>query len=241
MRIRLTGALVFLLVAAVLDPLEAQQRRSGGMPAGARQTEAALFVGVSRLDIDELNARLVRFGYPAFDNDFVQFGLVWATALQRVRLGFEVAGGARPAEVSGDGRYRTELSAGQAMFNVGLLAGRWGGLALDPKVGIGAGGLNLAILDRQPVTFDQVLARPGRGVRLSGGGLILDVSLGATYRLRADRSGRGGRSLMLGVRAGYTASVLHGGWNELRGDAPGGPEAGWGGPHLAFMIGRAGR
>jgi hypothetical protein len=236
---RLTAACAALVLAGsvTVQPAEAQQRRA---PAQSlRQTDGALFIGVTRLDLTELSARLARQGYPALSNDFPQIGFSWSTTRQRVSLGFEFGGGGRPSQVSGDNRYRTEAGAGYALFNVGLLAYSEGGFAVQPKLGVGGGAINLTITDRQATTFDEILARPGRAAHLMAGSLLLDASLGATYRLRATPTQRGTRSLLLGVRGGYTTSLLHGGWHEMRSDAPGGPDAGWGGPHVEFLIGRS--
>lgn len=219
---------------------EAQRGPGVSLPGTAtRQVDGAVFIGAVQLDVGALNARVAQFGYPAVESSFPQFGLVWATTRQNVRLGVEFAGAARPADVRADGRYRTQVSAAHAMFNVGYEIFREGGVSVHPKVGIGGGGVNVTVSDRNPATFDQVLQQPGRHSNLTIGSLLVDGSLGVSYRLRPDIVARGGRSLMLGVRAGYTTSVLHGGWAETATDAPGGPTAGWGGPHVSFMIGRS--
>jgi hypothetical protein len=237
MRTLMIAAAAVLLVAV---PVEAQQRRLP-VQQQARVTESALMIGASSLDLGELNERFAAFGYPTFDEQFLQAGFAWSTARQRVRLGFEMAGLGRPSATTANNQYRTRLGAGYAMFNLGLDVYRERGLAVQPKVGIGGGAIMLGITDRASPTFDQVLAQPGRGVQLSSGSMLLDASLGLTYRLQPRPTQRGSRALMLGARAGWTQSLLHSEWMRDHTDAPGGPTAGWGGPHFEFMIGRSTR
>jgi hypothetical protein len=218
---------------------EAQQRRPGAMAPQPRHMEGMVFLGASQLDLNELNAGLARRGYPTFSSTLPQIGGVMSVGRQDIRLGLEFGGGARPSEVTADGRYRTELTAGYGMFNVGYQADAGGGFRVHPKLGIGGGGINLTIMDRSPANFDQLLLQPGRSSSLMHGSLLVDGSLGITYELLPEATSRGLRSLVLGVRAGYTTSVLQGGWMMHRtGDVAGGPDAGWGGPHVEFMIGR---
>jgi hypothetical protein len=208
-------------------------------PAAAQQaSQSFLFVGGTRLDVSELNTRLEARGYPAFDDQFVQFGFARSSARDRVLLGFELAAAVRPTETTGNNLYTTQLTAGYAMLNLGYAAFAQDGLRVTPKVGIGGGGLTLAIRERTSPTFEEALTQPGRSVALTNGSLLLDGSLGVSYRLRPDSGPRGTRGFEVGVRGGYTQSVFTGGWAIETADAPGGPDAGWGGPHLEFTIGR---
>jgi hypothetical protein len=229
------AAALFLAAA----PLDAQRRPLPRQQV--RINDSALLIGGSNLDIGELNTRLAAFGYPAFDEQFLQVGYVWSTGREGVRLGFELAGVTRPGAATADNRYRTRLSGGYAMFNLSQDVFRDGGITVRPKVGIGGGALNLEVTDRAAPPFDEVLAQPGRGVSMATGSLVVDGSLGVTYRLQPRTTQRGARSLMLGARAGWTQSLLHGEWMRNGTDAPGGPTAGWGGPHAEFMIGRSTR
>jgi hypothetical protein len=228
-----------LLIGSSL-PLHAQRRPA--MPTSAvAERQSMLFIGGTQLDITDLNARFAAAGYPAFDEQFLQLGYAAARARDRLLLGVEVAGQLRPAATRADNRYRTRVIGGYAMFNLGIDAFQQGGFSLQPKVGIGGGGINVQITDREAPTFDEVLAQPGRGVQLTSGTLIVDGSLGIVYRFRPRSTARGPRGFLVGARGGYTQSLLRGEWMRDATDAPGGPRAGWAGPHLEFMIGRTTR
>lgn len=233
-KIILCGALVLASAA----PLEAQRRPVPVQPA-PRGLQTMLMIGGSQLDIGELNDRLAAFGYPRFDEQFLQLGFNGAVVRDRLLLGFELAGQLRPASTTADNRFRTRVTGGYAMLNLGYDALRQGGFSLQPKVGVGGGGINLQITDRDAPPFDELLAQPGRGVHMTSGSLLVDGSLGIVYRLQPRATARGLRGIMIGARGGYTQSVLRGEWMRQAADAPGGPRAGWGGPHFEFLIGRS--
>jgi opacity protein-like surface antigen len=230
--------IVLALTLVTASIAEAQRRPMAQPPA--RQGTNQLMIGGTQLDINDLNARLGDAGYPTFAEEFFQLGFGHTSMRERLLLGFELAGLMRPAATTDDGAWRTRVAGGYGMFNIGYDAFREGGFSVQPKIGVGAGGVVLAITERAAPGFDDVLAQPGRGVQMTTGSLLLDGSLGVQYRMRPGTA-LGARNLVLGVRGGFTQSVLHGEWRRETGDAPGGPTAGWGGPHLEFLIGRTTR
>jgi hypothetical protein len=238
MHIRLPGAVLTatILPLLALAPLEAQRRPMVQTPG--RAAEVVFMIGGTQLDIGDLNARLAAAGYPTFGEEFLQLGLIGSVLRQRLLLGFEAAGQTRPASATADNRHRVRLAGGYGMVNLGYEVLRAGGFTIRPKAGLGGGGVMLRVADRDPATFDQILVQPGRSVQLGTGSLLLDGSVGLGYALSPRPTPRGLRGLVIGIRAGYTHSVLHGEWMRERSDAPGGPTAGWGGPHVEFIIGR---
>jgi hypothetical protein len=232
--ISLAGAVLLLASAAI--PAEAQLRPRT-QQAATTVSRTMFMVGGARLDISDLNDRLAAAGYPVYDDGFLALGLNASRYRNGVMLGAEAGVLTRPSRTTADGAFRTTVGAGYLMFNVGYAALREGAFEVVPKVGIGGGAVSLQITDRGSPSFDEVLAQPGRSSTLATGSLLLDGSLGVTYRVGA-LAPAALRGLALGVRAGYTNSVLTGDWSRAMNDAPGGPDAGWGGPHVEFMIGR---
>jgi hypothetical protein len=233
MNLMATAPACVVLVCTLVwsDALQAQ--RSG---ARAPTRETAVMIGSSRLDTNALNERLAGAGYPVFDRQYLMLGVMTSRPVGDFRLGAEVAGLTRPTATTADNRWRTQTGGGYAMFNVGYTVVQEGGLAITPKAGIGAGALTLRIAERDAPSFDEVLANPGRGVHLSTSSLLLDGSLAVRYRT-GGRAAR--RAFLIGVRAGYTHSLLHAEWRRHDRDAPGGPTAGWAGPHFEVLLGRA--
>jgi hypothetical protein len=199
-----------------------------------------LAIGGQRLDLGDLNARMVAAGYPAFSEDFLTVGFGGYGARQSVLLGFEVHGLSGPSETTANGQFRTRLTGGHGVLTLGYAALTTPRADLFPMVGIGAGGVVLEILDRGAPTFDDVLRNPPRNARLSSGGLVIDTSLGTTLRLTArPRPARGGAGgLAVGLRAGYTFSPLTGEWRtDAENDVAGGPDVSTEGAYLRATIG----
>jgi hypothetical protein len=227
-----------LVAGLIMVPASAEAQRRAGPDLPVRAGEGVAFIGGSSLDLAELNARFEAHGYPTFSEQFLQLGLGLTSVRDRFLLGVDFAGLLRPGGATDDDQYRVRLGGGYAMLNLGYDILRQGGLAVRPKAGVGVGGLALRISDRAAPTFDQILQQPGRDVHIGSASLLLDGSLGVRYRFAPRPTTRGARALLLGARAGYTQSLLHSEWMRERGDVPGGPTAGWGGPHFEFMIGR---
>lgn len=231
MRYRAAGALAAAAVLALAAPGWA---RNGG--GGA----AYFAFGWRQVDLDGLNAALSGGGYPAFsDRYFLMGGGGHAVVGYDLILGGEVHGLVRRQD-SGLAR-RTAVSGGYAVFNVGYSLYRSAGLMVYPLVGLGGGSLQLEVSERAMPSFAEVLDDPGRGSRLTTGGLLLDLALGADYllALREGKDSRGG--LVFGVRAGYTWAPLEGDWRLDGTDVAEGPDAGIEGPYVRLVIGRGSR
>lgn len=197
-------------------------------------------LGWQRLDLGDLNPRLQAAGYPSFSEDFLALGGSGYTVRQRVIIGGEGHGLLGPAEITADGEFRTRISGGYGMFNLGYALVSGPRAALFPAVGVGAGGVVLEILDRAAPSFDDLLLNPGRGVRITTGGLLLDTSAGLTYRLteRTTRRRGGTGGLAVGVRAGYTFAPFTTQWRtDLGNDVAGGPDVPIQGAYVRVMLG----
>lgn len=242
------AASMTLLVGAGLPQTAAAQRMAlpsifsaEAQPFGAGGGMGFFSVGWQRLDLGDLNPRLEAAGYPAFAEDFLSLGGSGYFVRQRVIIGGEGNGLLRPSETTADGAFRTRLSGGYGMFNLGYALASSPRAALFPMVGIGGGGVVLEILDRATPNFDDVLLNPQRGARLTSGGLMLDASAGVTYRLtepppRRPRRGSGG--LALGLRAGYTFAPFTTEWRTDAGnDVAAGPDVSLQGAYVRVMLG----
>jgi hypothetical protein len=219
-----------------LDPVLATQETAVTGAAGM----AFFAVGWQRLDLGDVNPHLQAAGYPAFSEDFVSLGGSTHALRRRVMIGGEGHALVGPSETSLDGQFRTRLAGGYGMFNLGYALVTGPRTALFPTVGFGAGGVVLDILDRGAPSFGEVLQNPRRSARLTSGGLLLDGSVGLSYRLteRPRRPGRGPGGLAVGLRAGYTFTPFTTEWRTDAGnDVAGGPEVSLQGVYLRAMVG----
>jgi hypothetical protein len=233
------GAAALVLVAlAGIQPVAAQS-----LPGG----RGAFQIGFQASDLDPLNARLTTAGLPAFEDGFVTLGGFGLGRAGRILIGGEGHGMLPREEDSADGTYRTRLSGGYGLFNLGYLAHSGPRLDVYPLVGIGGGGMSLEIVERTAPTFDDVLADPARSTRLASGTFLLSAAVGADLRLgggdrdrrhrdRDDDGDRGG--LFVGVRAGWLWAPGDTSW-ELDGlnDVAGGPAAGPEGFYVRVSLG----
>ena len=124
---------------------------------------------------------------------------------------------------------------------LGYLAYSEQSLDIYPTVGLGGGGVQLAITERGTPTFGEVLDDPGRSAHLTTGSLLVNLGLGVDYRIPIKARGRGG--LLLGVRVGWLIAAAGGSdWTlDDRFDVSGGPTTSLGGPYVQFAVGGWGR
>jgi len=238
------AALAAALALALATPLAAQNDFGG---------RGAFQAGWQTPDLDGLNASLAGAGFPTFDDGFLTLGGFGLWGAGDVLLGFEGHGFLPREEDTADGTYRTRLTGGYGMFNLGWLA--WSDDRLDvyPIFGVGGGAMQLDLIERTSPLFDDVLDDPARSSRLASETWLLSAAVGADWRFgggdddrreraRRDRDddedddGRGG--LFLGVRTGWVWAPGDVNWelDELN-DVAGGPETAPTGFFVRLSIG----
>lgn len=224
------------------------------------QGRGAFQVGMHATDLGALNSRLVGAGYPTFDEEFLTLGGFGFGSVGRLLIGGEGHALMPLENTTADGVYRTRLSGGYGMFNLGVMAVSTHALDIYPMFGIGGGGMSLEIIERSSPTFDDVLDDPGTSSTLDGAGFLVSASLGVDYRFGADRRSRrwdrrrdhdrdrdydeGGRDggLFVGVRAGYTWAPGDAQWElDALNEVAQGPEIGPTGLFVRVSIGGWGR
>ena len=198
-------------------------------------------IGWSALDLEPLNDALVAAGYPRFSEDFLSLGGGGYGVIGRFVIGGQghgYLGEGRDATL-GTQNYRSDLIAGMGFVDLGWVL--WSGerTTLTPIVGLGGGGLSVEIEELAAPTFDEVLAQPGHRSDLSTGGFLVDLGVDFDVLLGRDfEEHRGG--FLLGVRAGWILSPIHGGWQLEDRDIAGGPDFGITGPYVRFLLGGGG-
>lgn len=233
------AVLALALVSATTPPAAAQE---DPRPRGFFQA------GYQSPDLNGLNTALGAAGLPGFGQDFLTLGGGGFFTAGRFLIGGEGHGLLTGEESTPDGEFRTRLTGGYGMFNLGYQAWSDGALDIYPVLGIGGGGMQLEIIERSSPTFGGVLADPGTSTRLSSRALLLSASLGADWRFGADRparqpdddqeddDGRGG--WLVGVRAGWVWAPGDVTWELDRlNDVAGGPDAAPTGFHIRISVG----
>ena len=197
-----------------------------------------LLAGVRRLDLDDLNDRLVRHSYPALSGSMLSLGGAGWAVRGRLMIGGEGHGLIGSSKTTSNGALRTGLTAGYGMLDLGYRAYQRDELEIYPMLGLGAGGVVLQIAERSAPTFDDVLENPGRSARLSSAVFLLSPSVGLDYRFSGHRLRYGQGGPAVGLRLGYIFSTTSGDWRlDDRNDVSNAPELGLGGPFITLMLG----
>ena len=227
---------MLMLLSCMLPQARAREKRGSGY--------GYFYVGASMLDLDKLNEALGAHNYPEFSNRLVSIGGGGHAFMNRLVLGGQgqaLVGKSTDVNIAGTA-YKGTLSAGIGFFDIGFLLTPPRRLKVYPMLGIGGAGLELAIVEKQPPSFDQVLEHPNRSTRLSTGMFLLNFALGVDYMVatRARRACCAG-GIVLGVEVGYTLTPVATGWTADEIEISGGPDAGLNGPYVRFKIGGGGQ
>lgn len=229
-----TIPMAVLLLLAVTLPADAQRRRPT-FDTPDHGGRGFFMIGAQQLDLDPLNERLTDAGYAEFDDVALTLGGGGFFRRGRLILGGEGHGVLGSSETTTDGELRSTLSGGYGLLDLGYAVVEGGGLLVYPMIGVGGGGMSLAIEERSTPTFDDVLEQPRRGVRLNQAQFLLAAGVGV------DQLFGGRRGVNVGLRAGWTFAPLDSEWAFGRNDVAGGPEGGFTGPYIRLSVGGGSR
>ncbi|MGH7503297.1 MAG: hypothetical protein ACREL7_16345 [Longimicrobiales bacterium] len=227
-------ALLLLLVSA--SPGAGQRRGTPGV--SERGGRGFFMVGVEKLELDELNASLTAEGFPTFSQRFLTLGGGGYFIRGRLILGGEGHTILQSDETTSDGAFRTRITGGFGMVNVGYQVLRGGRFAIYPLLALGGGAMNLRITERSTLAFDEILQNPRRGANLANGAFLAGAALGADWFIPA---GEGGKGVVLGLRAGFNYAPLEPEWSMDGVDIANGPDAGFTGPWVRLTLGGGSR
>ncbi len=136
--------------------------------------------------------------------------------------------------------YETSISILYGFFYLGHSVYSTENLIIYPSIGIGAGRFSFKILEKGPLSFDEVLKGPKRSTGLSSGGLLINPSLGFDYLLSLKKTEKSNTGIVIGVRVGYIFAPVKGNWSMEGMEILQGPKTGISGPYIRFIIGSGG-
>ena len=196
--------------------------------------------GAGFYDTDSLNDALGDNGYSKLKNSTLSLGMGGDISIGRLITGLEgqwlknVGTQIRRDDMSAD------IDNKYWLFRIGVDLVHWRGLRVYPLFGIGSGQTRITVSSEDGAAFDEVLADPGREVRLKQTSLLLDASLGVDYRFKVRETERRSTFFTVGVRGGYLFAPYSGEWKTGGGEITGGPDALIGGPTVQLLIGFSG-
>lgn len=196
--------------------------------------------GTSRIDIEDLNAKLESKGYSSIPDNFFSVGGGGHSIINnRLIIGGE--GHALLGEEVTTGNKKNSIYIVYGFFNLGYILYSVQELRVYPLLGLGGGGMNLNITEEvTSLSFDEVLDNPKRGVELSTDGFLVNLAFGIDYLLKLGEDEKGKGGLVLGLRAGYTLSPFKSDWTTDKIEISGAPETAITGPYIRLMIGGGG-
>ena len=217
---------ILALFSAMSPPLSAQA--GDGVYRAARVSFA---LGMSTLDLEQLNGGLDAHGLQWFDGQFFAAGVTAHGIRNRLIFGAEGRMLLDGSKSSVGGRFRSRMSVAYGLLNVGYILNSKDGLDLYPLLGLGLGRAKVEVYEQSTGEFADILGAPGTGTRLETGGLLLSLSLGMDQvwvpgRVR-DQGLWGG--LVFSLRGGYMFQLNDSPWKLNGYDAiTNGPEIGGG-------------
>jgi opacity protein-like surface antigen len=232
---------IMLTLAAAVAVFAAQA------PAFAPATRAMGYfsLGLHVNDMKEFQSRLDRsgVGYPAEAKNYLVIGGGGLFCGRRLVVGGEGFGLISPQRAGGG--YRTSLSGGYGIVQVGYAVINAERFTLYPLLGFGGGAFTWRVQrDVVPSSFEETIERPEMGVSLLNASFILQAALGADYWLRLGQGDRGTSCLVIGLRLGYTYSPFGDNWElqmyDQASELAGGPTLGITGPFLRLVVGWGG-
>jgi hypothetical protein len=243
-RTRRTGRSALVLFIAGLiglwgaAPGTAQERPDrNDAAAEAQEGRGFVMLGIQRFDVGGLNDQLRATGFPAFSSSVITLGGGGLGVHGGFLFGVEGHGLLAPEETTADGTFRTRLSGGYGMFNLGRDLFPDGPGSLYPLVGLGAGSMTLRINERGAPTFEGLLEDPRRGVEMSRVSFLLRAALGGDYLLGVGSAGPDGAGVAIGIRVGYMAALGQRSWSSDVGRVAGGPDLSPSGAFLRLQVG----
>ncbi|HEY0674410.1 MAG TPA: outer membrane beta-barrel protein [Longimicrobiales bacterium] len=193
-------------------------------------------IGMHSADVEELNTRLAASGYPDFSDEFINFSVGYNWWTRGLVWSLDVSALFQPSESNTN--YRTNLTGGYGLANVGVPVRAGRDLLFYPMLSVGAGFAQLSIQERADVSFDELLQDPGRTADVTNGSLLFGPRVGADYRWRRGERNGAARGFAVGVRASYLFSAFESEWAEIDNETvDGGPNLNMGGLQVMVTVG----
>lgn len=249
----MTRASPLLLLVLTLLPAGARAQAAGtrsqscacATPAPARWSVFGS-AGASLLQVTSVNGHLGPAGYATVSGDAISFGLGGHFSFGELRLGAEYLG-LDAGEESTPAGQRARLEARYVLATAGWELRPLARLSVMPTLGIGRGALAVTLADpgttalpADPApSFDDVVASPGAGSRLTGAQWVFEPMLALELLVLRNREDRVG--ITIGARAGYRMAFNRPEWEYRGARASGGPVDQLEGATLRVTIGIGGR
>ncbi len=235
---RRTGIGIVVVAFLLGTVLTAGVRAKGNQPQGGG---GYFSLGENWVSLSNLNTILARACYSKLRSNGLAFG-GGGFAVKRRWLWGGMGAGFNNGSTTANGN-KVAFGGGYGLFDLGYMILNTPKMALYPMIGIGGGGLTLKITRQSgPKELSDLLKNPEGEVQITSGDFLLNVGFGFHFLLaKKEKRGKGTGGLLVGARAGYLVSLIHGNWRMEQGDVPGAPKSPFTGPYVYITIGGMGK
>jgi hypothetical protein len=197
-----------------------QESRSDSSAAHFSIGSAQTMLGIVQFKFGDLNERLATAGLPRVATSVATIGLG-----ADIRSGRALFGGGFQSMLSRDQTetaYRTRMSGGYSLFDVGYAVVSTRRTAVYPVVGVGVTHVSVSIKELGDFNFDDGLHTPARELSMSGTSALAHASLMIEQRFHPSA---GVGEFALTARVGIIGNVGTQSWQSDESQVRGGPTA----------------
>jgi hypothetical protein len=187
--------------------------------------------GYVKFGFDALDARMAAAGLPAAASGAATIG--FGADLRTSRLLFGAGYQSLVTQTRSDPQYRTRMSGGFSLFDVGYAAFQSRRLTVFPVFGVGATRLSVNVKERGDFTFDDALQTPARELRLSGTAAVVHAGI-----VMEQRFSRRGSEYGVGLRIGRIGSIGGQSWSSADSKVTDGP-SGISGTYVRIVMSKS--
>lgn len=195
-----------------------------------------LFLGGEELSAEAISEQFSAAGYTEPAKRFITIGGGGLFFADRFIIGGEGSAIIKRNTPGPDDAISLSRSGSYGFLSVGYTLIDQTSFRVYPLLGMGAGLSEFSISNKRDITFDELLAEPGSITRLFQAHFLLNGSVGCDFPVGASSiSSR--NKLILGVRVGYTISLVSSSWNDENQTIDGAPDGDMSGPFIKLLIG----
>jgi len=193
--------------------------------------------GVTQFDFKNLNKELWLNGFPELNENIISFGGGGHFQIKRFIIGGEGQGFL--ASKTSNENYSTYGTGGYGFFNFGVAIYQKNKFSSYALIGLGGGGYSIDISENGEVDFDNIMAGDFKQIHLTGGGFLMNFSVGTDFFVLGNTSDDGVGGISVGLRFGYTLDVANS-WSTENQVISNMPTSNMSGPFVKILIGGGG-
>lgn len=194
--------------------------------------------GITTVNTGSLNPVLTTAGYAPFANSSMTWGTGSRNINGKIMMGSEANVTFENKAISSNNFNGFLNSSFNIILNVGYVVFSTDNFVVYPYVGAGIGRVNMDIIKNEKTpTFNELLARPERGVPVSNTSAVVHLGVGTDYLIKIGKSQPQKGGIVIGLKAGYVFSVYSTGFQLAGNPLTGAPDINNNGAYAKIYLG----